>query len=169
MSTRSVESATISSLTSSVANPPATSRPTHVAQPYPTPHDHDILTTAEGSRRLGVFVDFARAAGLAPLLLQQGPFTVFAPTERAFMKLTLGERDALLADPRRLSQVMRRHVVAGTVPPITNTPLTVRSLDGEALVVTSNAGSQFVGTVRIVQTNIPASNGTIHAIDALLL
>ena len=85
--------------------PPATPRdPAHVRQPSPTPHDHDILTTAEGSRRLGVFVDYMRAAGMGALLLGQGPFTVFAPTERAFQKLSVRDRDALLADPRRLTR-----------------------------------------------------------------
>ena len=169
MRTRSVEADTSLSPIAGVEVAPGTSRRSVHPRPASTPHDHDIVTTAEASPRLGVFVDYLRAAGLARLLLEQGPFTVFAPTERAFRKLTLGERDALLADPRRLTRVMRRHIVADTVPPITNTPLTVRSLDGEALVVTTNAGSQFVGNVRIVQTNIAASNGTIHAIDALLL
>ena len=161
--------ATPAPLTSAEETVLAASRdPGSVRQPYPTAHDHDVLTTAEGSRRLGVFVDYARAAGLAALLLEQGPFTVFAPTERAFLKLTLGERDALLADRSRLSRVMRRHVVAGHVQ-LTDTPITVTSLDGEALVITSSEGSHLVGNARIVQANIPASNGTIHAIDALLL
>jgi uncharacterized surface protein with fasciclin (FAS1) repeats len=170
MSTKSVASgATSETFTSGEAGPSTSRRPSDLREPSPTAHDHDILTTAEGSRRLGVFVDFARAAGLASLLLEQGPFTVFAPTERAFLKLTVGERDALLADSSRLSRVMRRHIVAGHVPPITNTPVSVTSLDGDALELTSNAGTQLVGNARIVQANIPASNGTIHAIDSLLL
>jgi uncharacterized surface protein with fasciclin (FAS1) repeats len=141
----------------------------HVRQPSPTPHDHDILTTAEGSRRLGIFVDYVRAAGLAGLLLEQGPFTVFAPTERAFLKLAVRDRDALLADPRRLTRVMRGHVVPGLVPSMTDGQSPLTTLDGERLSITSYAGSIRVGNARIVQANIPASNGIIHAIDSLLL
>ena len=134
-------------------------------------HDHDILTTAEGSPRLGVFVDFMRAAGLATLLLGDGPFTVFAPTERAFLKLSLRERDALLADPRRLSRVMRGHVIAGHVRlPRGGASHPVSTLDGDSRTLTSHEdGTSEIGRVRIVQSNIPASNGTIHAIDSVLL
>lgn len=171
MTTRTLESrATVAPLTSadvSIASSPR--HPALVRQPSPTAHDHDILTTAEGSRRLGIFVDYMRAAGLAGLLLDPGPFTVFAPTERAFMKLSVRERDALLADPRRLTRVMRGHVVPGLVPSVTDVSSRLTTLDGEKLVITSYAGSFKVGNSRIVQTNIPASNGVIHAIDSLLV
>ena len=143
--------------------------PAHVRQPSPTAHDHDILTTAEGSRRLGIFVDYMRAAGLSALLLEQGPFTVFAPTERAFLKLSVRDRDALLADPRRLTRVMRGHITAGLVPTLTEAQSPLTTIDGEKLAITSYAGSYRVGNARIVQANLPASNGIIHAIDSLLL
>ncbi len=132
-------------------------------------HDHDILTTAEATPRLGVFVDFMRAAGLAPLMLEAGPFTVFAPTERAFLKLSLRERDALLADPRRLTRIMRGHVCMDGVPPITDAPGRINTIDGDTLQLTAVDGEYRVGRARVVQTNIPASNGTIHAIDSILL
>lgn len=142
----------------------------HVRRQRPDAHTHDILTTAEGSARLGIFVDFMRAAGLARDLIGEGPFTVFAPTERAFRKLSLGERDALLADPRRLSRVMRGHVMAGTVlPPMTDGSLSMTTIDGNTLVLSSRDGTSHIANVRIVQANIPASNGVIHAIDSLLL
>ena len=176
MSTRTLESRTsFAPLTrtegTSAAGPDAETRrkPGHVREPSPTAHDHDILTTAEGSRRLGVFVDYMRAAGLAALLLEQGPFTVLAPTERGFLKLSLRDRDALLADPRRLTRVMRGHIVHGLVPSITDVSSALTTIDGEKLVISSYAGSYRVGNARIVQANIPASNGIIHAIDSLLL
>ena len=132
-------------------------------------HLHDILTAAEGSRRLGVFVDYIRAAGLASLLLDDGPFTVFAPTERAFLKLSLRERDALLADQRRLTRVMRGHLCGDGVPPITQAPVPITTIDGDTLLLTCVDGTYRIGSARIVQSNIPASNGTIHAIDSILL
>ena len=136
----------------------------------PSAHEHDILTTAEASRRLGVFVDFMRAAGLSGFLLGDGPFTVFAPIERAFLKLSVRERDALLADRGRLSRVMRGHVVAGRVQlPMTDAQPPMTTIDGDAIALTSQDGASLVGTARIVQSNIPASNGIIHAIDSVLL
>jgi len=132
-------------------------------------HDHDILTTAEGSNRLGVFVDFMRAADLSTLLLGEGPFTVFAPTDRAFSKMSLRDRDALLADRRRLGQVMRGHVVAGAVAAPTATGTSVTTIAGTTLFLTSTDGTFHVAGARLVQTSIPASNGIIHAIDSVLL
>lgn len=141
-----------------------------VRQAPSTAHDHDILTTAEGSSRLGVFVDYMRAAGLVTLLLGPGPFTVFAPTNRAFAKLSVRARDALLSDFNRLSDVMRGHVVAGQVTvPASNSPSEITTIDGKTLVLISSEGSYHVGSARLVQTSIPASNGTIHAIDSVLL
>ena len=85
------------------------------------------------------------------------------------MKLSVRDRDALLAHPGRLTRVMRGHVVPGLVPSVTDVSSRLTTLDGEKLVITSYAGSFKVGNSRIVQTNIPASNGVIHAIDSLLL
>lgn len=171
MTSHTIESrAQVAPLTSAEGPDAATPRnPAHVRQPSPTAHDHDILTTAEGSRRLGIFVDYMRAAGLAGLLLEQGPFTVFAPTERAFLKLSVRDRDALLADPRRLTRVMRGHITNGLMPAVTEASGPLTTIDGERLVITSYAGSYRVGNARMVQANIPASNGIIHAIDSLLL
>ena len=133
-------------------------------------HLHDILTTAEGSNRLGVFVDYMRAAGLSPLLMGDGPFTVFAPTDRAFAKMSLRERDALLADFPRLREVMRGHVVAARIsPPTSSTETHALTVDGRTLVLTSNGGTYRVANTRLVQTSIPASNGIIHAIDSVLM
>jgi uncharacterized surface protein with fasciclin (FAS1) repeats len=153
------------------ANSLATEAPVRATPPGRTtsdPHAHDILTTAEGSARLGVFVDFMRAAGLAHLLLGAGPFTLLAPTDRAFMKLSLRERDALLADPPRLSRTMRGHVIAGNVFP-THESLHVSTLDGDSLALARRGDAYYFGEARIVQANIVATNGTIHAIDSVLL
>ena len=141
-----------------------------VAPSEKSAHEHDILTTAEGSNRLGIFVDFMRAADLSRVLLGEGPFTVFAPTDRAFSKMSLRERDALLADRDRLGRVMRGHVVAGAMaPPTTAVPSSATTLEGTTMSITWVDGAYHVGNARLVQTGIPASNGTIHAIDTVLL
>ena len=145
-------------------------RPVAEKPEQPAAHLHDILTTAEGSNRLGVFVDYMRAAGLSPLLMGDGPLTVFAPTDRAFAKMSLRERDALLADFVRLREVMRGHVVAALIaPPTTNTPTHALTVNGKTIVLTSSDGTYRVANIRLVQTSIPASNGIIHAIDSVLM
>jgi uncharacterized surface protein with fasciclin (FAS1) repeats len=169
MTTSALKDAATISGSGPVAPTPAD--PKDAARSPSAAHQHDLLTTAEASRRLGVFVDFLRAAGLESLLRGEGPFTLLAPIERAFLKLSVRERDALLADPSRLSRVMRGHVIAAKVPPPTTTdaPCPVTTIDGDTLLLTFADGTHRVGNVRIVQANIPASNGIIHAIDSILL
>lgn len=132
-------------------------------------HAADIVDTAASAGQFNTLVKAVQAAGLVETLKGKGPFTVFAPTERAFLKLSVRDRDALLADPRRLTRVMRGHIITGLVPTLTEASAPLTTIDGERLTVSSYAGSYRVGNARIVQTNIPASNGIIHAIDSLLL
>ena len=135
-----------------------------------TAHEHDIVTTAEASLRLTTFIDCLRSAGLTELLRSVGPFTVFAPTNRAFAKLSQRELDALLADRGRLIEVLRHHIVAGLVAaPKPDVAGLATPIDGLTLTLTSHAGIYRVDSARLVQTDIPAANGVIHAIDTVLI
>src|SRR5215216_5529250 len=75
--------------------------------------DQDILgTILESADATGRFTTLARAiraAGVAGLQWGRGPFTVFAPTDRAFAKLPAGELDALLDDTVRLTRLLASH------------------------------------------------------------
>jgi transforming growth factor-beta-induced protein len=133
-------------------------------------HEHDLVTTAEGSGRLKIFVDLVRAAGLTDLLRSEGPYTVFAPTDRAFDRMPPRELDALMADSTRLAEVLGHHVVEGRVKaPQPETPRTATPMNGAELRLTSRVDAYHVNEARLVQTNIRASNGVIHAIDKLLV
>jgi uncharacterized surface protein with fasciclin (FAS1) repeats len=133
-------------------------------------HEHDLVTTAEGSGRLKIFVDLVRAAGLTDLLRSEGPYTVFAPTDRAFDRMPPRELDALMADSTRLAEVLGHHVVEGRVKaPQPETPRTATPMNGGELRLTSRVDAYHVNEARLVQTNIRASNGVIHAIDKLLM
>lgn len=135
-----------------------------------TAHEHDIVTTAEGLTRLTTFVDLVRVAGLTELLRGVGPLTVFAPTDRAFTRMSEGQLDELKADSSRLAEVLRHHVVEGRVKaPKPEVPRVATPIDGEDLTLTSVPDAYRVDKARLVQTNIRASNGVIHAIDRVLM
>jgi len=133
-------------------------------------HEHDIVTPATGSGRLKIFVDLVRAAGLTELLRSAGPFTVFAPTDRAFDRIPQREMDALMADSSRLAEVLGHHVVPGRVKaPRPEMPRMATPINGANLTLTSRTDEYHVNEARLVRTNIRASNGVIHAIDKLLV
>ena len=86
-------------------------------------NDPDIVQIAQSNPDLSILVEAVAAAGLVDTLKSPGPFTVFAPTNAAFVSL-LGElgvtKDALLANNPFLTAVLTYHVLSGrdmTWPP----------------------------------------------------
>ena len=111
----------------------------------------------------------AGAAGLDTTLDQDGPFTVFAPTDAAFDKLPPGTVDALLDDIPTLTDILLYHVVPGEVSSAAVVDMslvtTVQGLDFRV----STDGGVFINDAEVIVTDIPADNGVIHVIDAVML
>ena len=110
-------------------------------------------------------------AGLAATLAGPGPFTVFAPTDDAFAKLPAGTLDALLADPTKLGDILKYHVVAGKIDAAQVVTLTkATTLEGKDIAIeVKDGGVVLNGSVKVTTTDIQADNGIIHVIDAVLL
>jgi uncharacterized surface protein with fasciclin (FAS1) repeats len=130
----------------------------------------DLVATVSEFERLRTFAAALHTAGLERLLSERGPFTIFAPTNRAFEKLPRREFDALLADASRLARVLCHHVVPGRVrAPRPDAPGLAMPIDGAELRLSATGSRYQVDGASIVKTNIRASNGVIHAIDTVLL
>ena len=135
----------------------------------------DIVDTAVGA---GTFKTLAAALGAADLvatLKGDGPFTVFAPTDEAFAKLPAGTVDTLLKpeNKAKLTEVLLLHVVPGEVYAADVVKLKDAKTAGGKTVNISTEGGVKVGTAKgmsnVVKTDIKASNGVIHVIDAVIL
>ena len=112
------------------------------------------------------------AAGLVETMAGEGAFTVFAPTDDAFAALPEGTVEGLLEDPEGLlTDVLLYHVVDGVVPAETVVGLdAATTLNGEDVAIAIEDGNVVLnGAVMVVTTDIEASNGIIHVIDAVLL
>lgn len=112
------------------------------------------------------------AAGLDAYLRNNGPFTLFAPTDAAFAKLPPSELTALLQNPTQLSKVLQYHVVGQNMDQTSLMSLTspsVTSIEGSTLNITTAAGATTVNGANVLQAGIPASNGTIYPIDTVLV
>ncbi len=110
------------------------------------------------------------AADLDETLAGEGPFTVFAPTDAAFDALPEGTLEALLADIPQLTAILTYHVVAGEVPASeVVTRSLVTTLQGSAFKVTVDGETVKINDATVTMTNIPASNGIIHVLDAVIL
>jgi uncharacterized surface protein with fasciclin (FAS1) repeats len=112
------------------------------------------------------------AAGLADTLASaDAHYTVFAPTDAAFGDLDPALLSAALADPKgALTTVLTYHVVAGHYSSAELLEMgTVTTLQGEELTITTRNDNVFVNDARVVIADVPAKNGIIHAINAVLL
>ena len=131
-----------------------------------------IPAVAAGAGSFTTLLAAVEAAGLADELSGAGPFTVFAPTDEAFAALPAGTIDALLADPQgQLTQILLYHVVPGKVMAADVTDgLAAETLQGAPLTFSVGAdGAVKIGDVNVVSTDVEASNGVIHVIDAILM
>jgi len=131
----------------------------------------DIVETATAAGSFKTLLTAATAAGLVDTLKGPGPFTVFAPTDDAFAKLPAGTLDTLLADPAALKDILLYHVVEGKVMAADVTTMTsATSVQGSPIAIAVKDGKVYLNdSAQVVTTDIEASNGVIHVIDAVIL
>ena len=130
----------------------------------------DIVDTAVAAGDFNTLVTAVKAAGLVETLKGEGPFTVFAPTDAAFAKVPTETLNALLADKAALANVLTYHVVAGKVMAADVVKLTsAETVQGQAVSIEVKDGKVYVDGAQVVTTDIKASNGVIHVIDAVIL
>jgi transforming growth factor-beta-induced protein len=131
----------------------------------------DIVDTAVAAGSFNTLATALAAAELIDALKGVGPFTVFAPTDEAFAALPEGTVEALLADPTGdLTKILLYHVLSGEVlAEAVADGLTVETLQGGTVTFSIVDGAPRINESKIVATDIIASNGVIHVIDAVLL
>ena len=130
----------------------------------------NIVRTAVAARQFKTLVKLVKLAGLAGTLEKAGPLTVFAPTDAAFAKLPGATVTALEHNRAKLRAVLLFHVLRGR---ITAAQLVkrhyVKTLNGQSLRVRVHDGVVMVGGIRVIKTDIEASNGVIHVINGVLI
>jgi uncharacterized surface protein with fasciclin (FAS1) repeats len=130
---------------------------------------HDIVETARTAGEFTTLLAAIDRAGLAERLAGEGPYTVFAPSDKAFARLPDGVIDSLLATPDTLADIVSYHVVPGrlTAADVARRA-SAETFQGEDLTI-SNSGDVRVDGAHLVKGDIEASNGVIHVIDRVLL
>lgn len=155
---------------------PAVETPVVAADPMAeTMGTQSIAEIAAGNENLTILTAALKAASLDTMMMDAGTYTVFAPTDDAFAPVLekLGvTKEELLANTDLLKKVLPYHVVpmvvmAADIPYGTD----VATVNGatinisDANVITDATG----GTANITGTDIMATNGVVHTIDAVLM
>ena len=130
----------------------------------------DIVQTASSSPKFDTLVKLVKKAGLAGTLSGPKSYTVFAPTDGAFAKVPKRTLNALASNRRMLRSVLLYHVVPGRLPA---SKVLARkgatTAEGSRITFSVRGQKAFVNDSRIVQTDIRASNGIVHAINKVLI
>ncbi|HSG67311.1 MAG TPA: fasciclin domain-containing protein [Bacteroidales bacterium] len=132
-----------------------------------------IVDIAVEDGRFTTLVAAVTAADLVETLSGEGPFTVFAPTDDAFAALPEGTLDSLLLPESKqaLTDILLYHVVSGKVMAADVVGLSsAPTVLGKDITITVKDGNVYLNdTIQVIITDIEASNGVIHVIDAVLL
>ena len=130
----------------------------------------DIVETAVAAGSFGTLVAAVEAAELVETLQGPGPFTVLAPTDDAFAALPEGLVDCLLLPENKeaLTSILTYHVISGAVMSGDLADGDVATVQGENVTVDLTDGVMFNGAT-VIQADVTASNGVVHAIDAVIV
>ncbi len=135
-------------------------------------HKKDIVQTAAGAGDFNTLLTALEKANLKNTLQQEGPYTVFAPTDQAFAKLPGDTLNDLLKPENnaKLKNILLYHVVSGklkasevirmhSITALNNADLNVNKINGDVMINES----------KVIKANIKCSNGIIHVIDTVLV
>jgi uncharacterized surface protein with fasciclin (FAS1) repeats len=130
----------------------------------------DIVTIASETEGFSTLVAALTAASLVETLQGEGPFTVFAPTDDAFAALPAGLLEKLLLPENVavLTSILTYHVVSGKVMSTDVMAGDVPSVEGSSITLGTTDGVQ-VNDATVVSADIEASNGVIHVIDKVIV
>jgi transforming growth factor-beta-induced protein len=138
--------------------------------------------TAEEDAEFTVLFEAVKAAALAEALAGEGMFTVFAPTDAAFADaleaLDIAAEDLLASED--LTGILLYHVVSGEEALYSNdvaaalaeageTGVMIETMNGASFTLTADDNGIYVDGAQIIMTDILASNGVVHVIDAVIL
>jgi len=135
----------------------------------------DIVQTAQNADNFETLVAALKAADLVEALQGEGPFTVFAPTDEAFAALPEGTLEDLLKPENKsqLQSILKYHVVQGKATASDVTGMKeAETLEGSKIGIKTKEGAVTLtgkNNASVTATDIMASNGVIHVIDAVLM
>lgn len=144
----------------------------------------NIVENAVNSKDHTTLVTAVKAGNLVETLSSEGPFTVFAPTNKAFEILPEGTIETLLKEENKgkLQTVLTYHVIAGKLDSKAvimaikkgDGKAEVKTVQGQKLTLTTADGKVFItdesgNKATVTIADVYQSNGVIHVVDAVLL
>jgi uncharacterized surface protein with fasciclin (FAS1) repeats len=130
----------------------------------------NILEIATKSGDFTTLLKAIKATELEDTLNSEGSFTIVAPTDDAFAKLSSADRDDLFANIPKLKRIVLYHAVLGNIQSddlaeIDEAP----TVEGSVIAIKRAGGKIHINDALVTQMDILADNGVIHKIDTVLM
>jgi uncharacterized surface protein with fasciclin (FAS1) repeats len=140
------------------------------AAPASARQTQDVVDTATAAGQFTTLTKLLKRADLVEALRQPGPYTVFAPTDKAFAKVPKRKLRALARNQAKLKRVLLYHVVAKELPAAEVVERRgAKTLNGKRVRFRVRDGDVFVNRAKVTTADVMASNGVIHVINRVLL
>lgn len=134
--------------------------------------DYDLVETGKRAGNFRIFLQALETAGLDDTLKETGPYTVLAPVDDAFVKLSRDELENLFRTDNRPS--LRAMLMNLIIPEkLFSADLKqrdeIRSVNGAELRIESRGPGLWVNEAQVITPDREASNGVIQGIDTVLM
>jgi uncharacterized surface protein with fasciclin (FAS1) repeats len=135
--------------------------------------EKDIINTLKDNDIAGfsILLDgLQQATDLGDTLKNNGPYTFFAISDKAFKKMPSDDRQSLWANKTKLKQVLKYDIVFGQINAATlRNRSKLKSLEGHSISLSTRGNAIYADKSLITMTDIPCSNGVIHVLDEVIM
>ncbi|XP_034722318.1 periostin, osteoblast specific factor b isoform X3 [Etheostoma cragini] len=143
----------------------------HLMRTLLKPAEKTMFEILRGNGGFKIFLSLMESAGLTDLLKQEGDFTLFAPSDKAFAGMSSSDLSLLKSDINALRTILLYHISngifigGGLETGVTNL---LKSLQSSNLKVLSANNSMLVNSVQVPESDIMATNGVVHFVNHVL-
>ena len=117
-----------------------------------------------------LFDGLQQAFELDKTLKNKGPFTLFAPTDKAFKKMSDDDVAQLFGNKKKLKQVLMYHIVPGNVDAkALREKKKLKTMEGHEITITEHGGNLYADKSLITITDVPCTNGVIHVLEQVIM
>lgn len=128
-----------------------------------------IVDLAASDNQFSTLVAALTKADLVSTLESAGPFTVFAPNNEAFSKAGITDLSGLSKEA--LTPILTSHVISGEVmsDDVSSGKASTVNAQNDIYLSVNNQGVFINGKIKVITTDLDASNGVIHVIDNVIV
>ncbi|XP_053487002.1 transforming growth factor-beta-induced protein ig-h3 isoform X2 [Ictalurus furcatus] len=128
-----------------------------------------VMDVLKADNRFSTLVGNIQRAGMTELLNKKGTYTIFAPTSDAFRAMPTADLNKITRDSRELANLLKYHIgdeflVSGGVTSHTR----MKPMSGEKLELGLRNSTMYVNRVQVVDADMMATNGVVHAINSII-